>query len=213
MTETQTWRDLRQVEDVRELADATDRVSAALQSQYAASPRIRALGDAFQTSISATEKLAELSAMVADMNTAQGKFLDWWGDRVGVSRYLQIKGEYTRLDDDYFRFLLFYRARCNVANATVATMNEMLTSLTSEKVFVVDYQDMRLQSIVVIGNISDIQATILETYGILNRPAGVMTNFLIIYPDEQIFGFEGSELLPFDQGVFNPGRTIGGDVI
>lgn len=213
MTETQTWRDLLSVEDVRELADATDRTSAALQSQYAASPRIKNLGKAFQTSLSATEKLSELSAMVADMQTAQGKFLDWWGNRVGVSRYLKVKGEYTRLDDDYFRFLLFYRARCNVANSTVATMNQMLTSLTSERVFVVDYQTMVLQSIVVIGNISDLQATILETYGILNRPAGVMTNFLIIYPDEQIFGFEGSQLLPFDIGVFNPGRTIGGETI
>ena len=88
-------------------------------------------------------------------------------------------------------------------------MNRMLSQLTSERIFVVDYQDMTLQSIVIIGSISDLMATILQTYGLLNRPAGVMTNFIIIYPDEQIFGFEGSDLLPFDQGVFNPGRTIG----
>ena len=68
---------------------------------------------------------------------------------------------------------------------------------------------MTLQIIVIIVSISDLMATILQTYGLLNRPAGVMTNFIIIYPDEQIFGFEGSELQPFDQGVFNPGRTIG----
>ena len=68
---------------------------------------------------------------------------------------------------------------------------------------------MSINSIVIIGNISDLQAQILEVYGLLNRPSGVLTNFLIIYPDEQIFGFEGSDLLPFDQGVFNPGRTIG----
>ena len=67
---------------------------------------------------------------------------------------------------------------------------------------------MSLNSVVIIGSITELQAQILQTYGLLNRPAGVMTKFLIIYPDEQIFGFEGSDLLPFDQGVFNPGRTI-----
>lgn len=84
----------------------------------------------------------------------------------------------------------------------------MLSLLTSTRVFVVDYGDMTLNSVVIIGNISQLQAQILETYGLLNRPAGVMTNFLIIYPDEEIFGFAGSDLLPFDQGVFNPGKTI-----
>ena len=88
-------------------------------------------------------------------------------------------------------------------------MNRMLSMLTNTRVFVVDYQDMTLQSIVIIGNIDEIQAQILQTYGLLNRPAGVMTNFLIIYPNEQILGFDGSGLQPFDQGVFNPGRTIG----
>ena len=83
-------------------------------------------------------------------------------------------------------------------------MNQMLSQLTDTRVFVVDYQTMEIQSIVVIGAISDLQAQILETYGLLNRPAGVLTNFLIIYPDEKIFGFLGSDLLPFDQGVFNP---------
>ena len=143
------------------------------------------------------------------MESAAGVFLDWWGERVGVTRYIKVNGEYVRLDDDYYRFLLFYRARCNLSDSTCATMNRMLSQLTSERIFVVDYQDMTLQSIVIIGSISDLMATILQTYGLLNRPAGVMTNFIIIYPDEQIFGFEGSELQPFDQGVFNPGRTIG----
>ena len=206
---TQTWEDFASVEDVREMADASSLTSTALQSQYSASTRIGNLGSLFREQLSATEKLAELHAMVADMQTAQGIYMDWWGERVGVDRYIKVAGEYVRFDDDYYRFLLFYRARCNLADATCATMNNMISSLTDTRVFVVDYLDMSLQSVVVIGSISDLQAQILQTYGLLNRPAGVMTNFLIIYPDEQIFGFDGQELLPFDQGVFNPGRTIG----
>ena len=205
----QTWQDFLQVDDVREMSDVLDKTSAVLQSQYSASRRIGGLGRYFQQEIDATDDLERVKAQVVDMNTAEGEFLDWWGERVGVTRYIKVNGEYVRLDDDYYKFLLFYRARCNLSDSTCATMNRMLSQLTRERIFVVDYQDMTLQSIVIIGSVSDLMATILQTYGLLNRPAGVMTNFLIIYPDEQIFGFEGSDLLPFDQGVFNPGRTIG----
>lgn len=209
MPSFQTWQDFLQVEDVREMSNVLDKTSTTMQSQYAASKRIGNLGSFFQKEIDATENIELLKEEVADMETADGVFLDWWGERVGVDRYIKVNGEHVRLDDDYYRFLLFYRARCNLADSTCATMNRMLSQLTSERIFVVDYADMTLQSVVIIGSISDLMATILQTYGLLNRPAGVMTNFIIIYPDEQIFGFEGSELLPFDQGVFNPGRTIG----
>lgn len=209
MPSFQTWQDFLQVEDVREMSNVLDKTSTTLQSQYAASKRIGNLGSFFQKEIDATENIELLKEEVADMETADGVFLDWWGERVGVDRYIKVNGEHVRLDDDYYRFLLFYRARCNLSDSTCATMNRMLSQLTSERIFVVDFQDMTLQSIVIIGSISDLMATILQTYGLLNRPAGVMTNFIIIYPDEQIFGFEGSELQPFDQGVFNPGRTIG----
>lgn len=209
MPSFQTWQDFLKVDDVREMSNVLDKTSTVLQSQYAASKRIGNLGKFFQKEIDATENIELLKEEVADMESAAGVFLDWWGERVGVTRYIKVNGEYVRLDDDYYRFLLFYRARCNLSDSTCATMNRMLSQLTSERIFVVDYQDMTLQSIVIIGSISDLMATILQTYGLLNRPAGVMTNFIIIYPDEQIFGFEGSELQPFDQGVFNPGRTIG----
>ena len=209
MPSFQTWQDFLQVDDVREMSNVLDKTSTTLQSQYAASKRIGNLGSFFQKEIDATENIEHLKEEVADMESAAGVFLDWWGERVGVTRYIKVNGEYVRLDDDYYRFLLSYRARCNLSDSTCATMNRMLSQLTSERIFVVDYQDMTLQSIVIIGSISDLMATILQTYGLLNRPAGVMTNFIIIYPDEQIFGFEGSELQPFDQGVFNPGRTIG----
>ena len=99
--------------------------------------------------------------------------------------FLKVKGEWCRFDDDYYRFLLLYRARCNLANATVSTMNNMLSQLTDTRVFVVDYQNMSIQSIVVIGAISDLQAQILQTYGLLNRPAGVLTNFLYHLPGRE----------------------------
>ena len=208
MTSTQTWEDILSVEAVEEMADFADPTSTALQSQYTHGQRFKGAGSVFQSQIDATQDLANLSSMVADMQTAKGVYLDWWGQRVGVDRLLKVAGDYYRFDDDYYRFLLFYRARCNLADATAATMNDMLSQLTSTRTFVIDYQQMEISSVVIIGAISDLQAQILSNYGLLNRPSGVLANYLIIYPDEQIFGFEGSDLEPFDQGVFNPGRSI-----
>ena len=208
MIDTQTWQNFESVDDVREMADVTSKASIAMQSQYAHAPRMKAVGKILQDEIDASEQLDDLAVQVADVQTAKGIFLDWWGKRIGIDRYIKVDGEYVRFDDDYYRFLLMYRAVCNLSDSTCATMNRMLSMLTSTRVFCVDYGDMSLNSVVIIGNISQTQAQVLQTYGLLNRPAGVMTNFLIIYPNEDIFGFEGSNLLPFDQGVFNPGRTI-----
>ena len=208
MSDSQTWQNFESAEDVREMADVTSNASVAMQSQYAHAPRMNAVGKILQDEIDATDQLEEIAGQVADVETAKGVFLDWWGKRIGIDRYIKVKDDYVRFDDDHFRFLLLYRAVCNVSDSTCATMNRMLSLLASTRVFVVDYGDMSLNSVVIIGSITEIQAQILQTYGLLNRPAGVMTNFLIIYPDEEIFGFEGSDLLPFDQGVFNPGRTI-----
>lgn len=208
MADTQTWQDILDVDDVRDEADFADMTTDAIQSQYAHAKRIRGVAEKVRQEIDATQDMVDLHGMVADMQTAQGVYLDWWGQRVGVDRLLKVKGEYVRFDDDYYRFLIFYRALCNIANATADAANRLLSMLTDTVVFVVDYQDMAISSVVIIGAIPDMQSQILSTYGLLNRPAGVLANYLIIYPDEQIFGFEGSQLLPFNQGVFNPGRSI-----
>lgn len=208
MADTQTWFNFASVEDVRSIPDVASTQSEAIQTQYAFSADFQNLGSLMQDVIDATSDLERLHAAAMDPQTAYGVYLDWWGQKVGVDRFIKVRGEYVRFDDDYFRFLILYRAACNISNGSADAANKLLQRLTDTTVFVVDYLDMSVNSIVIIGNISDLQAMILQTYGLLNRPAGVLTNLLVIYPDEQIFGFEGSTLMPFDVGVFNPGRTI-----
>lgn len=208
MADTQTWFNFASVEDVRGIPDVASTQSEAIQTQYAFSADFQSLGSLMQDVIDATPDLERLHAAAMDPQTAYGVYLDWWGQKVGVDRFIKVRGEYVRFDDDYFRFLILYRAACNISNGSADAANKLLQRLTDTTVFVVDYLDMSVNSIVIIGNISDLQAMILQTYGLLNRPAGVLTNLLVIYPDEQIFGFEGSTLMPFDVGVFNPGRTI-----
>lgn len=208
MADTQTWFNFASVADVRSIPDVASTQSEAIQTQYAFSADFQNLGSLMQDVIDATSDLERLHAAAMDPQTAYGVYLDWWGQKVGVDRFIKVRGEYVRFDDDYFRFLILYRAACNISNGSADAANKLLQRLTDTTVFVVDYLDMSVNSIVIIGNISDLQAMILQTYGLLNRPAGVLTNLLVIYPDEQIFGFEGSTLMPFDVGVFNPGRTI-----
>jgi hypothetical protein len=208
MADTQTWFNFASVADVRSIPDVASTQSEAIQTQYAFSADFQNLGSLMQDVIDATPDLERLHAAAMDPQTAYGVYLDWWGQKVGVDRFIKVRGEYVRFDDDYFRFLILYRAACNISNGSADAANKLLQRLTDTTVFVVDYLDMSVNSIVIIGNISDLQAMILQTYGLLNRPAGVLTNLLVIYPDEQIFGFEGSTLMPFDVGVFNPGRTI-----
>ena len=208
MADTQTWFNFASVADVRSIPDVASTQSEAIQTQYAFSADFQNLGSLMQDVIDATPDLERLRTAAMDPQTAYGVYLDWWGRKVGVDRFIKVRGEYVRFDDDYFRFLILYRAACNISNGSADAANKLLQRLTDTTVFVVDYLDMSVNSIVIIGNISDLQAMILQTYGLLNRPAGVLTNLLVIYPDEQIFGFEGSTLMPFDVGVFNPGRTI-----
>lgn len=208
MADTQTWEDFLAVENALEMSDVASDITAALQPQYSHAKRFRGMAKTFQDAIDATPELKSFYDAIANPETAKGVFLDWWGERIGVDRNILVNGDYQRFDDDYFRFLIYYRAACNVATDTAEAANQLLSRLTDTTVFVVDYLNMSINSIVIIGAIPDLQAAVLATYGLLNRPAGVLTNLLIIYPDEQIFGFLGQDLLPFDQGVFNPGREI-----
>lgn len=206
-TSTQTWRDVLSCENITHIAEFDTLVTAALQSQYSASPRIRALCDIFQEMIDATPDLLNALEKVYEPSQAEGVFLDWWGERVGVKRNVEINGVDTRLDDDYYRFLIFYRAMANISNGTIAEMNRLLTTLMGMPVFVIDNLDMTI-SVRVIGQPTDLQVMILQNYGLLTRGAGVGYNIIIQNPETAVFGFRGSNLKPFNQGVFNPSREI-----
>lgn len=207
MTDTQTWRNILSESDFERIPDLDSVVSIAIQPQYAHAEKLGALCRLFQDEIDATPQLKSVLEAIADPATAQGVFLDWWGVRVGADRHIELNGQNVRLDDETFRFLIFYRALANISNASAATMNALLKKLIGLPVFVVDNMDMTV-SVHVLGNPTDLQVVILSQYGLLSRGAGVGYNIVIQNPDTQMFGFFGSKLMPFDQGVFNPVRTL-----
>ena len=198
-----TWLNIFDVTDFRKIADVRDKVSTALQSQYSHSQRYRNMNTVLNVNIDMSTDIDNAYTEIMNPLTAKGVFLDWWGYRVGVNRYVTINGTPTRLDDDYFRFLLFYRALSNISDTTAYTVNNLLSMLTDCDVVIQDNGDMTF-NLIVYGNPTELEKTIIKQYGLLNRPAGVMYNKTTIYPDpEKQFGFFGSGLHPFNQAPFN----------
>ena len=206
MADSATWRNILSVEDFRKLSNVRSLISIALQSQYSHSERYRQLGLLFNAELDASPQLDAFFNFILNPDTASGVWLDWWGKRVGVNRNLVVDGQDTRLDDEFFRFLIFYRA-VNVSNSTAETINSLLTRLIGLPAFVNDYQDMTI-NIRIVGEPNSVQIAILKNYGLLNRPAGVLANVEAVVPNTLVFGFYGSKLLPFDHGVFNPSKVI-----
>ena len=207
MADSATWRNILSVEDFRKLSNVRSLISIALQSQYSHSERYRQLGLLFNAEIDASPQLDAFFNNVLNPDTALCVWLDWWGKRVGVKRKLVVDGQDTRLDEEFFRFLIFYRAVVNVSNSTAETINSLLTRLIGLPAFVNDYQDMTI-NIRIVGEPNSVQIAILKNYGLLNRPAGVLANVEAVVPNTLVFGFYGSKLLPFNQGVFNSSKVI-----
>jgi Protein of unknown function (DUF2612). len=202
-----TWLDIFSVDNFRQIPNVRDNVSTALQSQYSHS-LYRGINKAIHDNVDACTDIDNAFIEVANPETAKGVFLDWWGKRVGVNRYVTINGTKVRLDDDYFRFLLYYRALSNISNTTAFTINKLLSLLTGVNVYAVDRLNMSFD-IYIYGAISDLMRTIIKEYGLLNRPAGVMLNAITIFPEpENQLGFFGSGLQPFNQAPFNTSYEV-----
>lgn len=203
-----TWQDIEEVTDFRQLANVPDNVSIALQSQYAHSQRFRNIGTVLNANIDVSGQIDEIFRDIMDPQTAKGIYLDWWGARIGVQRQVKISGNYVTLNDDYFRFLLYYRALSNISDTTAFTVNNLLSLLIDLPCYVHDDLDMTFK-IYIMGNPTPLQRTIIKEYGLLNRPAGVMLTGIIVYSEPgEMFGFFGSGMHPFNQAPFNSSEDL-----
>lgn len=202
-TDTQTWRDIMHVENMMVVPNVESIQSEAIQSQYDSSPKLKAFCKIFQDTIDATKDFDNAFKYISDPNQAEGIFLDWWADRVGVSRTLETNGSSVSLTDDQLRFLIFYRAAANIADGSLNRIAELLRRLLGVSVQVYDNLDMTI-SIRILGVLTLQQEYILRNYGLLMRGAGVGYNIIIQNPNTPTFGFDKSGLQPFNQGVFNP---------
>lgn len=203
-----TWLNISEAPDFRQIGNVLDNVSIALQSQYAHSQKFRNVGTVLNGNIDVSGQIDQTYKDIMDPRTAKGVYLDWWGERIGVNRNIEINGNYVTLNDDYFRFLLYYRALSNISDTTSYTVNNLLSMLIDLPIFVQDDLDMTFK-IYIMGSLTDLQKTIIKKYGLLNRPAGVLLSGIIVYSEPgEMFGFFGSGLQPFDQAPFNSSEDL-----
>ena len=204
-----------------------------LQSQYSASPIIKALVESARVRIAPDEDIALFYREIFDPETAEGVGLDVWGRIVAATREIYIdntdflgfalsgldpmnispffndagaSGEY-RMNDMAFRTMIFYKAMANISCETMEDINALLNSLMTNihgdaaKCFVLETGVMEIRA-VFLFYLTPFEVAMLRRYSLLNRGSGVGFNFFQVDPDT-VFGFAGTELQPFNQGVFN----------
>lgn len=214
--------------------DFNDLALRTIQSQYGASPHIIGIVEAAAKQLDPTGDIKTFYDKVFNPLTAEGIGLDVWGRIVGASRYLTVDNEdffgfygsqlnpfnqapfYVsgdtdrfRLTDSAYRDLIFLKAAANIGNATLPSIKEILSALFSDPVLVMNIGEMKIR-IVFTFYLSAYQRALLREYGVLNVGAGVDMEYYQIEP-QNTFGFLGSDLQPFNQGIFQPYNIQEGD--
>ena len=120
------------------------------------------------------------------------------------------------LNDDLYRRLLMFKALANISTADMATLNKLSSKLFNTTDLIVtniqtqgtlkngdkyNTTPMQVRFTWSADNISNIDRTLLTQCIVLCLSAGV-GYVLNIIPKDNIFGFYGSGLNPFNQGIF-----------
>lgn len=207
-----------------------------IQSQYGTSPHIKGIIEAFAKRIDPTAEIEEFYEKYFDPRTAEGIGLDIWGVIVGASREIEVDSqEYLgflnsglqpfnnapfwqekgatniyRMADNAFRELIFIKAYANIADATMPSIKYVINALVPKGCITITPEHMKIRIIFLSYELQLYTLAILKRYGLFNLGAGVGWEYYIIDP-EQTFGFAGSGLLPFNQGIFAPYRVLDGE--
>ena len=213
------------------MIDFTELWEKTIQSQYGASDHLKGIIKAFAEQIDPNADIDSFYENIFDPETAKGVGLDIWGRIVGASRYLEVTNDeffgffgqllkpmdqapfindgdtdLYRMSDEAFRKLIFIKAKANISDATLPSIKEMLTALfDSDEVTainVVNAGNMKIRVIFTYYT-QPFEIALFRKYGLYNVGAGVDVEYYQISPS-QTFGFDGSGMQPFNQGVFAP---------
>lgn len=198
-----------------------------VQSQYAASPIIRALVDSARVRIAPDADIALFYSNIFDIETAQGVGLDTWGRILGIGRSIEVEAtldyfgfqdadyapfdsapffdgdgatENYSLDDEAYRQLLLWKAMSNIATADAAALNRLLAALYQGKDIVVHEWGVMALELYIFFQLQPWQRSILRNYGLLSRGAGVGLTWIEI--PTPVFGFAEADYETFDGGPF-----------
>lgn len=210
-----TWRDVREIDNLRAIGNMRQLTSDAIQSQYSASPKILGLSDGFQRRIGPRPDIDLFYEKVFNIYTAQGVSLDNWGRIVGINRTIvdPDTGVSITLVDNYYRLLLLYKALANISSADAYTLNRLLTVLVqteignlTSKTYVLEV-DVMVIRYVFEAFFDETQLAIFKVAGTLAKGAGVGWELYAVNPEE-VFGFDGGTWQPFNQAPFAPDNAL-----
>lgn len=197
-------------------------------SQYSASPHILGLTEQMAGYIDPTDNISLFYRKIFDIETAEGYGLDVWGVILALPREIVTStsdwfgydqsllqpfnnapffnplqaSDHYEISDEIYRKALMFKARVNIGNTTAAEISGALSEVLGLPVGVIDNGNMTITIRVPVAQISDEYRLILNTYGKGLAPAGVGVEIEIFDPLEG-FGFRGSEMNTFDNGVFD----------
>lgn len=209
--------------DFKVLAEKT------ILSQYGTSPHIQGIIDSFRKWIDPTADIKTFYEKIFDPRTAEGIGLDIWGVIVGATRYVEVDSEdffgflgsnlqpldnapfyyekgatqLYKMADNAFRELIFLKAWANISDATLPNIKRVLNAIFPGGGVAINAGNMKIRVIFFSYSIAPYTLALLKRYGFLNLGAGVGWEYYLIDPAET-FGFDGSGLQPFNQGVFAP---------
>lgn len=203
-------------------------------SQYANSPHIKGIIEQFGQEIDPTSDIAQFFLKVFDPRTAEGFGLDIWGDIVGIGREIEVDTEeffglygqnlqnfdnapyfyegatkIFRLADEAYRELIFLKAFANISDATMPSIKYVLNSLIPNGAIAITAEHMKLRVVFLSYEVQPYTMAIFKQYGLMNLGAGVGWEYYIIDPAET-FGFAGSDMQNFDNGIFAPYGVVQG---
>lgn len=207
-------------------------IEKTIQSQYASSPRMSALVAAIGAGLDPSDDIDLFYGNAFNPKTAVGYGLDCWGRIVGANRLLTgvDAGDdyfgfipigdndritpfdeapfYTKtlsnsfiLEDEAYRLLIFTKAMANISTLTLPSMNYIFAQmLDGIDVAVLHDSTMHLRIVINDSELQDFQRTLLKRDDMGIIPAGVGWSLYELDPDS--FGFDGSGLESFNNGVF-----------
>ena len=171
--------------------------------QYDSSPNLKSLIESKQNWYNTNNDkfYSGLINNFLNLSTANDWGLTLWGIILQVPRIYTINGVETSLERERYRKILQAKLIQIKMTGTIPEINYLMNFLFGAygTVKVTDNFDMTITyrfNFV----LTDLQVAVLRDTNLLSTPAGVRAN--IISLDSNVFGFNGSNALPFNQGRF-----------
>lgn len=208
-------------------------VDQTIMSQYANSPRLLHIIRTVASAIDPDRFTGDYYRLIMSIPTANSHGLDIWGRIVGISRSVAFpnpEGEYFGFEDGFYPFnqrpfsspgsesdtweltndayreLILMKAMSNIVYATAPNINLLMRAMFDAPCYFLITGHMEARYVFEF-DLTPYQHHIIYNTDILPRPCGVLISIIIDADTGRIFGFDGSGLQPFGQGVFYNART------